>query len=189
MLGACFPLQRDRVLACTAGARSGVCRDQGTPGATGDLWAHLRGHSSHGERLHSRAGLLCLSTESLFLFSLCKTKIGLNGKLIGTGKRIRAEEHSWAWSRHGGCQADSSMDASGNWIQHEDEQMLPSFRAFDFCVSGSALCTRAAFLAISSWRLMLLLNKEKQSAVSQGNKDPAWGSPRSRLLPWWCPCG
>lgn len=172
-MGDCFPLQRDWVLAFTAGARSGVCRDQGAllrhllPWDTCGHTSEVRVHSSHGERLHSRDMLLCLSTESLF--SLCKIKISLNGKLIGTGKQIRAEEHSWAWSRHGGCQADSSMYASGNWIQHKDEQMLPSFSAFDFCVSGSALCTRAAFLAISSWRLMLLLNKEKQSAGSQGN--------------------
>lgn len=47
--------------------------------------------------------------------------------------------------------------------------MLLSFSAFDFCVSGSALCPKAAFLAISSQRVMLLLNKEKQSTGSQGN--------------------
>lgn len=47
--------------------------------------------------------------------------------------------------------------------------MLLSFSAFDFCVSGSALCPKAAFLAMSSQRLMLLLTKEKQSTGSQGN--------------------
>lgn len=67
------------------------------------------------------------------------------------------------------------MHASGNWIHQKDEQMLLSFSAFDFCVSGSALCPKAAFLAISSQRLMLLLNKEKQCTGSQGN-NPAQGS-------------
>ena len=47
--------------------------------------------------------------------------------------------------------------------------MLLSFSAFDFDVSGSALCPKAAFLAISSQKLMLLLKKEKQSTGSQGN--------------------
>lgn len=47
--------------------------------------------------------------------------------------------------------------------------MLLSFSAFDSCVSGSALCPKAAFLAMSSQRLMLLLTKEKQSTGSQGN--------------------
>lgn len=47
--------------------------------------------------------------------------------------------------------------------------MLLSFSAFDCCVSGSALCTGAAFLAISSWRLLLLLSEENQSAGYQGS--------------------
>lgn len=43
--------------------------------------------------------------------------------------------------------------------------MLLSFSALDFCVSGAALCPKATFLAISSQRLMLLLNEEKQSTA------------------------
>lgn len=61
------------------------------------------------------------------------------------------------------------MRASGNWIQQKDEQMLMSFSAFHFCVSGSALCPKAAFLAISSQKVMILLSKEKQSTGCQGN--------------------
>jgi len=50
--------------------------------------------------------------------------------------------------------------------------MLLSFSAFDCCVSGSALCTGAAFLAISSWKLLLLLSEKKQSAGYQGSTLP-----------------
>lgn len=41
--------------------------------------------------------------------------------------------------------------------------MLLSFSAFDFSVSGSALCPRAAFLAISSQWLMLLLARKSEA--------------------------
>lgn len=81
------------------------------------------------------------------------------------------------------------MHASGNWIQQKDEQMLLSFSAFDFCVSGSALCPKAAFLAISSQRVMMLLSKEKQSAGCQGNALLRHPAPRPGLLPWpWWLC-
>lgn len=84
----------------------------------------------------------------------------------------------------GGCQGDSSMHASGNWIQQKDEQMLLSFSAFDFCVSGSALCPKAAFLAISSQKVMILLSKEKQSTGCQGNALLRCPAPRPDLVPW-----
>lgn len=55
--------------------------------------------------------------------------------------------------------------------------MLLSFSAFDFSVSGSALCPRAAFLAISSQRLLPLKSEEAQGPQT----IPCSGLPRTKL--------